>query len=478
MHERTIRFLLDGRPAEVREPPPTMTLLQYLREHAGRCGTKEGCAEGDCGACTVVLADPGEPTAASARAINACIRLLPTVDGLAVTTVEGLSAPGAALHPVQQAMVDCHASQCGFCTPGFVMSLYALYLRQPSPDREAVLSALSGNLCRCTGYRPIIEAGMRMGAYPQPAPPPAAEAAALPARAQPLDLPGFYAPRTLEQLATRLLLQPDALLLAGGTDIGLWVTKQLRELPPLIYLGEVAALRRIDDDGEALTIGAGVTLAAAWAALCARYPAFAELAERFASPPVRNAGTLCGNLANGSPIGDSMPVLLALDAQLLLRRGGASRVLPLHRFYLGYQKKDLLPGEFIEAVRVPHHGSGWRFAGYKLAKRHDQDISAVCLGIATQLDGGRIVAARIGVGGMAATPRRAHATEAALGGQRWSAATFAAARSAFVDEFEPLSDLRASRQYRLRAAANLFERHFLEASGEQAARLRLSAVQA
>lgn len=465
-----IRFVLDGQVVTVTDAKPTTTLLDYLREQ-GRCGAKEGCAEGDCGACTVVLGElNGEHI--DYRAVNSCIRFLPTVAGKALVTVESLQAADGTLHPVQQAMVDCHASQCGFCTPGFVMSLFALYLRNAAPTRETVVEALAGNLCRCTGYRPIIDAGCKASQYAEPShwSRVAAQAPALitALRAVQNDeaaaLPGFQAPRSIEALATAYAATPNALLLAGGTDIGLWVTKQLRELPPIIYLGDIAELKTISDDAEALTIGAAASLTDAWAALIAHYPSLAEVAQRFASPPVRNSGTLGGNVANGSPIGDSMPPLLALDAEVLLRCGARTRRLPLHAFYLGYQQKDLAPGEFVVGIRIPHAAADTKFACYKLSKRIDQDISAVCAAFALRIVDGVIVDAKLAFGGMAAVPARAAQAEAALIGHAWTEAAFTRAAAALAADFQPLSDLRASSAYRLRAAGNLLQRFYREHS--------------
>ncbi|MBM3346943.1 MAG: xanthine dehydrogenase small subunit, partial [Betaproteobacteria bacterium] len=406
-----VRFMLDGKVVEGGGQPPARTLLQHLREDLGRAGTKEGCAEGDCGACTVVVGELCEDRI-EYRAVNSCIRFMPTLDGREVVTVESLAAADGSLHPVQQAMVDCHASQCGFCTPGFVMSLFALYLQDAAPSRAAVVDALAGNLCRCTGYRPIVEAGCRARDYPEPRAWSRADAQSPARRATLLRLreqretqsspgaelqEGFHAPRSAAELASLYLAHPEALILAGGTDIGLWVTKQMRELPRIIYIGEAADLARVcTTDGE-LEIGAAVNLEAAYAAIIRRYPTLAELANRFASPPIRNSGTLCGNLANGSPIGDTMPALIALGATLVLRRGDALRTLPLEAFYLGYQKKDLRPGEFVSAVRIPLPAVGATasmrlVASYKVAKRFDQDISAVCAGFAIDVAGGRVVA--------------------------------------------------------------------------------------
>ena len=470
-----IRFLLDGQLVCARDVSRTTTVLEYLREGLHRTGTKEGCAEGDCGACTVVLGElAADGSRVDYRAVNSCIRFLPTIDGQELVTVESLPAPDGELHPVQQAMVDCHGSQCGFCTPGFVMSLFALYLQNDSPTREEVVDALSGNLCRCTGYRPIIEAGLRMGSYEPPphwnrdAPGLSFRLDALRAirhEESPLRLPGFFAPRTVEELAAELESNPESLVLAGGTDVGLWVTKQLRDLPHIVYIGAVDELKSARRDATGIEIGAAVSLTEGWRALVAEFPTLAEMAQRFASPPVCNSGTLCGNLANGSPIGDSLPVLIALNAELALRRGARTRRLPLEQFYLGYQSKALEPGEFIASVKVPPAETGWWISSYKLSKRIDQDISAVAVAFAVRVVDDRVIDARIAFGGMAAVAARARATERALVGSAWTQASVDTAVEKLAEDFKPLSDMRASSAYRLQAAGNLLRRFYFEHGG-------------
>ncbi len=484
---RPIRFVHQGRVQEVAALPATTTVLQWLREQAHCIGSKEGCAEGDCGACTVVVGERNEATGQwQERTVNACIQFLPTLDGKALLTVEDITAQEAPqLHPCQQAMVDCHGSQCGFCTPGFVMSMWHLYEGHDSvPAREDVADALAGNLCRCTGYRPILDAAQQMFEAPRVRFDPNATLALLdsldddgelvfdsaPLPSAPAQRHHFVAPRTLDSLAQWRETLPQATLLAGSTDIGLWVNKQFKDLGDVIYLGRVGELQHIRPWGtdalqpEGLEIGAGVNLEAAWSTLATHIPSLREVWLRFASPPVRHAGTLGGNLANGSPIGDSAPILLALGASLVLRRGAHTREVPLADFYLGYMRNDLQSGEFVQSIKVPMPlaSRGEVMRGYKVSKRRDSDISALCAGLWLKLDGDTIVDARLGWGGMAATAQRAAQAEAALRGQPWTEATLRRAQAALAQDFAPLNDLRATASYRQRVAGNLLERLWLE----------------
>ena len=486
-----IRLVLNGERVDIAGVPPQTTLLQWLREARQLTGSKEGCAEGDCGACTVVVAESRGDGTLAWKPINACIRPLPSLDGKAVFTVESLAAPGGALHPVQQALVECHGSQCGFCTPGFAMSLFGLYKNAHAPTREAVDDALSGNLCRCTGYRPILDAAQRMGEIDAQAcgatgwrgPGVAADGSRVVSAdeerlAAQLDTLArdatfeyaahgqrWLAPVDADGLARACAAHPDARLVAGATDVGLWITKQHRDLGTMISTLAARDLARVRRDDERIEIGAAASLADAFEMLDGDYPELHEAWIRFASVPIRQAGTLGGNVANGSPIGDSMPALIALGADVVLRHGDATRAMPLEDFYVAYQKTARAPGEFVAALRVPRRRDGLTLRAYKLSKRYDQDISAVFATFALALDGGRIASARIGCGGVAATPKRATAAERALAGRAWTHETAENAAQALEREFTPIDDMRASAAYRRRALGNLMRRLWLETGG-------------
>jgi xanthine dehydrogenase small subunit len=523
----TIRFLLNGSPHEAHGVDPHTSVLAYLREHLYLTGTKEGCAEGDCGACMVAIAERSDDESLVVYPINACIRLLPTIDGKALFTVEALSMfnPDGALHPVQQAMIECHASQCGFCTPGFVMTLFALFKNEVAPSRERVCEAISGNLCRCTGYRPIVDAALQatkvtvaqdsrtiskvdslpkktiklnrapiaLGEEEQslmtqwlraPAAqsnekqqPPKREAQILRSltaikRVSSLDYVAngtrFLAPRTLLDFSALVEAHPEAWILSGGTDIGLWINKAMQTNATIIYIGEVAALRTTLDTDDALVIGAAVPLEAAFRALNRHYPELAHVWTRFASWPIRSSGTLGGNVANGSPIGDSMPALIALDARVVLRKGALQRTIPLDALYVDYKKQSRTAGEWVEAIRVPKRMPGLQLASYKNSKRNEQDISAVCAAIALVIDRNVVAHARIAYGGVAGTPKRATNTEAALIGKQWRETTVRDAMKAMKSDFTPMSDMRASAEYRMQIAQNHLLRFWHESQGEAA----------
>ncbi len=512
LSSRPLRFLRRGQPVTLHDVPPDRTLLDLLRDDLHCTGTKEGCGEGDCGACTVVIgeriADAEDGSARlQTRAINSCIRLAHSINGMALWTVEDIAGRDGSLHPAQEAMVRCHGSQCGFCTPGFVMSLFALHREHAASGepvtRAVAQEALSGNLCRCTGYRPILDAAQQMGTLPAV---PAdehdvlskLELLALDNNAQdtnlihencatePSQAAGYQAPVTLDALLAARAARPDAQIVAGCTDVGLWVTKQHRRFSDVLDVTRTAELRRITwpdastdaantDAPRNLRIGAAVSLTDAYAALVQLRPSLREFALRFAGVPVRNSGTLGGNVANGSPIGDSMPLLIALEAQVVLASVRGERSLPLENLYTGYRQNVMAPDEIVAYLDVPVKDGKRTVQAYKISKRQDDDISAVCLVIALGLsaDGSRVDTVSLGVGGVAATPARALKTEAALRGQPWTRATIEAAQNVLRAEFTPISDMRASGAYRSTVLGNLLERFWLESQGSSLASLRM-----
>ena len=448
---RQIRFLLDGEVIEAECPDPTATLLDYLRYELRRTGTKEGCAEGDCGACTVLLGEL-DGDGVTWRAVNACILFLPMLDGKALRTVESLGGD----HPVQREMIARHGSQCGFCTPGFVMSLYGRSLGALGTEGEPVGDVIAGNLCRCTGYGPILAAG-------EAVPPAAGEDAELVAALKALQ-PAYGHPKTADELADLLLAEPETRIVAGATDVGLWVTKQLRELGPSVFIGDIPDLRRIGEAPEALILGAAVRYSEAREALARLHPDLRELVRRIGGVQVRNAGTIGGNIANGSPIGDMPPALIALGAELTLRRGSERRTIPLEDFFIAYGRQDRAAGEFVESVRIPRPSPDALIRIWKLSKRFDSDISGVCGAFALRIADGMVTGARVAFGGMAAIPARAPGCEAALIGNPWSGETVEAAARALADDYAPIDDLRGTAAYRRVVAANLLRRLWAEQS--------------
>ncbi len=471
---KTIQFIRGGEVVALANVPPSRTLLEVLREDLGCTGTKEGCGEGDCGACTVVVGE-AEGARMSYRAVNSCIKLAHSVDGQALWTVEDLAAADGTLHPAQETMVQCHGSQCGFCTPGFVMSLFGMYQNHVCQGRaitrELAQQDLSGNLCRCTGYRPILDAAQQMAALPAVAVDEADLLSKLKLLAQTrkgLEADSTYnAPRTLAGLLAARAAQPDAQIVAGCTDVGLWVTKMHTQFNRVLDVTRVEELRRVEHYAHHIAIGAAVTLADAFAALVADRPQLQAFAHRFAGLPVRNAGTLGGNVANGSPIGDSMPLLIALGANVVLMSVRGHRELPLEQLYTGYRKNVMARDEILAWIKVPKPVPGEMLKVYKISKRYDDDISAVCLALNLQIENGKVVKASIGAGGVAATPVRAAQTEAALTGRPWTAATVQQAIATLRAEFSPISDMRASGAYRSEVLGNLLQRFWLESQGLQ-----------
>ena len=477
-----IRFILNGEAISLTDVRPDTTLLDWLRLERGLRGSKEGCAEGDCGACTVLVGRlMGDEIIYDS--VTACIRFVGSLHGTHVVTIEHLRGENGNLHPVQQAMVDHHGSQCGFCTPGFVMSLYGLWMRNPDPGQGAIEKALQGNLCRCTGYAPIIRAGKAMSTYGLPQGDPLwAERIALKQQIKAITdgsrveigdgAERIIVPASLDDFAAVYEANPEATIVAGSTDVGLWVTKFMRPIGPVVFIGHLQELRAIAENASELRLYAGVSYSQAMAVLVENFPAMAELWDRIAGEQIRNMGTIGGNIANGSPIGDTPPPFIALGAKLHLRRGSHRREIKLEDYFLAYGKQDRQPGEFVESVTIPLLPAGEQFAVYKLSKRREEDISALCGAFRVFVnDAGTVGMARIAFGGMAATPKRARAVEAALLGKPWTQETIDAAVTAFAEDYQPISDMRASADYRLLSAQNLLKRFFLETTG-QGQRLR------
>lgn len=464
-----IQFLLNRELRTEHALDPNVTVLNYLREHVGKTGTKEGCASGDCGACTVVVGEL-DGDRVRYRTLNSCLTFVSSLHGKQLITVEDLKHQGK-LHSVQQAMVDCHGSQCGFCTPGFIMSLFALQKNSTGFDKGATLEALAGNLCRCTGYRPIIDAAEQACCQKQPDQFDAFEAdtvtrlkAIAPRETAELNSGDkrCLVPLTVADLADLYTANPEARLLAGGTDLALEVTQFHRELPVMIYVGHIEDMKRIEVTDSAIEIGAAAALSDCYEALSREYPDFGELLHRFASLQIRNQGTLGGNIGNASPIGDAPPLLIALGAQIALRQGNTRRILPLQDYFLDYKVTARQEAEFIEKIIVPRKQANQAFRAYKVSKRLDDDISAVCAAFNLSIVDGVVTDARIAFGGMAAIPKRASACEAALVGSAWYPGVIERACDALGEDFTPLSDFRASKEYRLLTAQNLLRKFFLE----------------
>lgn len=472
MDTQPLRFIKRDVIICVNNVPPARTLLEVLREDLHCTSAKEGCNEGDCGACTVVL---GEALNGQLKysAVNSCIRMAHSVDGLALWTAADLTQADGTLHPAQQALVQCHGSQCGFCTPGFVMSLFGMYQNHGGKGepitRELAQEELSGNLCRCTGYRPILDAAQTMGKLPVVH----IDETGLLQKLEHLRqskrrLNGnlsYISPISLSELLTARSANPKAQIVAGCTDVGLWINKMHMQFEQILDVTRVEELRQIEDYQNHIAIGAAVTLKDAFAALIKDRPQLHAFASRFAGLPVRNSGTLGGNVANGSPIGDAMPLLIALGANVVLMSVRGHREIALDYLYTGYRKNVMEPDEVLAWIKVPKPTAGELLKVYKISKRFEDDISAVCLAIKLHIAEDKVVSAAIGAGGVAATPARALKTEAVLIGQAWTQATVKQAIIKLRDEFSPISDMRASAGYRLQVLGNLLQRFWLESQG-------------
>lgn len=470
-----VQFLLNDKIVRLPDLAATQTLLDFLRLDKVLRGTKEGCAEGDCGACTVLVGRLHDD-ALRYESVNACIRFVASLDGCHVVTIEHLKGEDETLHPVQQAMVEQHGSQCGFCTPGIVMSLYGLWMENPGASIDEIEQALQGNLCRCTGYAPIIRAMQAISAVPNEDPLVVERATTIATLTQLRDgarvVSGgddaFVLPADVDDLASVLEAQPNATLVAGSTDVSLWVNKLMRDISPVVFIGHLEELKNIEVRDGFLNLGAGVTYAEAASSIAKQFPQMAEFWGRIGGAQVRNMGTIGGNIANGSPIGDTPPPLIALGASIVLRKGKARRTIKLEDYFIAYGKQDRQLGEFVESIQIPCLPEDDLFAVYKISKRRDEDISSVCGALRLRIEDGKIHEVIIAFGGMAATPKRATAAETVLLGKPMALVTFEAAATALAKDYQPISDMRASAGYRLLVAQNLLRRFYLESAGETA----------
>ncbi|PSU35667.1 xanthine dehydrogenase small subunit [Photobacterium lutimaris] len=471
-----IKFLLNQELRQEERLSPNMTVLNYLRTVVNKTGTKEGCGSGNCGTCTVVLAELTNDDQLSYRAINACTVFVSALHGKQLITVEALQEQDGSLHPVQQALVDHHGSQCGFCTPGIIMSLFALTKHNPQPSRREATETLSGNLCRCTGYRPILDAALSLGGrYPIRDPFGEQRQSTISKLKGLRHEPGALAlgnlncdiPATSDELAKQLLINPHARLIAGSTDVAMEVTQQHNRVESLIDISHVSDMKTIVETDDRLVIGANVPLSDCREHLARTYPDFGDLLGRFASQQIRNHATMGGNIATASPIGDTLPPLIVLGATLTLRKGDTTRELAIEKAFLGYRKTALRPGEFVETISIPKPDGRELFRCYKVSKRLNDDISTVCAGFNIGIDHGIVASARIAYGGMANVPRRATHCEQHLLGKRWDSTTIDGAMASLESDFTPLSDSRASNVYRSQIAANLLYRYFIEQQNGQ-----------
>lgn len=465
-----INFLLNDTLITLDDIRPNLTVLEYLREHAHLTGTKEGCASGDCGACTAVIAEYN-PNSKSLeyKSVNSCITFVAALHGKQLITVEHL-ADGKNLHPVQQAMVDHHGSQCGFCTPGFVMSLFAQYQKQESVDRHHIEHVLSGNLCRCTGYRPIVDAALascnqyKTDKFAKNAGNTIQTLSKITPRAE---VTGVFIPDSKAALSEVKQANPEARLIAGGTDIALESTQLYRDFDSVIYLGRVEELNRLIEDEKGLVIGAGVTYQKMLPTLLKHFPEVEELITRLGSMPVRNQGTMGGNVANASPIGDSPPLLIALQAEVIVDNGDIQRRIPVADFFTGYRQTQMRKEEWIDSIFIPYAPPNSHLRAYKVSKRFEDDISTVCAVFELRIDGGKVVQINTGFGGVAATPIGLTLLSDTLQGLDWaSKTTFEKGQAIIANAFNPISDVRASADYRQTLLVNLWRRFWLETNND------------
>jgi xanthine dehydrogenase small subunit len=470
MVSNSIQFIYNNKICSVENPDPNKTVLEYIRNDLKKNGTKEGCAEGGCGACTVVLGELKDRKLIY-KSINSCISFLPSIDGKHLILIENLISKKNELHPIQEAMVKFHGSQCGFCTPGFVMSLFSMYKNYSKFDKEIIEETLSGNLCRCTGYRPIVDAAKSLNNKKDDDhfKKDQKKIINLLKKINNNELKIFYknkkyySPKSLSNLKKIISKNPNINFLSGGTDLSLEVTKLRGEIKNIIYLNSVKELKFVNKKRNFIEVGAGVSLHDFQNIIKSYYLDFYNILKRYGSVQIRNVGTIAGNIATASPIGDTLPLLLSLDSVVKIQTNNLIKLIPLNKFFISYRKTKLKKGEFVYSVRIPINKQN-HFKAYKISKRFDDDISTVCASFNLLIKKDKILEAKIAYGGMSDIPKRATSIEKKLTNSVFNEKLFLNAQSLIEKDFSPINDMRASRNYRIDIAKNLLMKFFYEVS--------------
>jgi len=476
MTSNTIKFIFENKIQEIRNPDPNETILNYIRLRLKKTGTKEGCAEGGCGACTVVIGELKKNNIVY-KAINSCIAFTTSLEGKQLLVVEDLMLKNGSLHPVQSAMVNYHGSQCGFCTPGFVMSLFSMYKNNNSYNEKTIEESLSGNLCRCTGYRPIIDAAKSLNnSKSDQFKKDKRKTITLLKKIRPKSISiknqnkKYFAPRTINELKKIIKKYPNFDFFSGGTDISLIVTKQKKDLDSIIYLNSINELNYIKQNYKYIEVGATTSLRQFELFIKKYYSDFNIILKRYGSIQIRNVATMAGNIATASPIGDSLPLLLSLDASIVIESSNKRTILPLKNFFIGYRKTKLKKGQFIRSIRIPILKNNI-FKAYKISKRIDDDISSVCASFNLAIVNKKIKSIKIAYGGMAAIPKRAIYCEKVLLNSNFSENIILKAQKSLEKDFQPINDMRASKDYRMEIAKNLLIKCFTEIKQNKLIRL-------
>ena len=476
MSSNIIRFVFENKIHEIKNLDPNETILNFIRLRLKKTGTKEGCAEGGCGACTVVIGELKKNNIVY-KAINSCIAFTTSLEGKQLLVVEDLMQKDGSLHPVQSAMVNFHGSQCGFCTPGFVMSLFSMYKNNTSYDKKTIEESISGNLCRCTGYRPIIDAAKSLNnKKPDQFKINEKKNINLLKKIRPENIyinnknKKYFAPRTVIELKKIIKTNPNLKFLSGGTDLALIVTKQKKDIENIIYLNSIDELNYIKENNKYIEIGATTPLRKFELFIKKYYPDFNTILKRYGSIQIRNIATIAGNIATASPIGDSLPLLLSLDASICIENFNSKTILSLKDFFISYRKTKLKKGQFISSIRIPIYKKNI-FKAYKISKRIDDDISSVCASFNVIIVNKRIKNIKIAYGGMAPIPKRAIHCEKILLNSDFSEEVILKAQISLETDFQPINDMRASKNYRMEIAKNLLLKCFTEIKNNKSIRL-------